>query len=84
MNTFQTIDSAELEAATGGGARLGYDVGYGAGYVVTSAIAPFNPRVAFTQVGGPLLRKWGFPNAANGAEQSVRDVAKQYGATVKE
>jgi hypothetical protein len=86
-NTFETIDGAVLETVGGGNgalARLGYGAGYAAGYGVTSVLAPIKPDLAFTQVGGPLLRKWGFPNAANGAEQSVRDVAAQYGATVKE
>jgi hypothetical protein len=86
-NTFETIDGTVLETVGGGTgalARLGYGAGYAAGYGVTSVLAPIKPDLAFTQVGGPLLRKWGFPNAANGAEQSVRDVAAQYGATVKE
>ena len=84
-NTFETIDSAVLDTVGGGSlARLGYATGYAAGWGVTEALASFKPDLAFTQVGGPLLRKWGFPNAANGAEQSVRDVAAQYGATVKE
>jgi hypothetical protein len=79
----KTIDLETLQAVTGG-AGLGYDIGYGAGYAVTSAIAPFNQKLAFTQVGGPWLRSIGFPNAANGAEQGVRDVAAKYGATVRE
>lgn len=83
QNTLETIP---LDDVHGGGAlaKLGHGAGYGAGFVVTHALAPFKPDVAFTQVGGPALRRWGFPNAAAGAEQSVRDVAASYGATVRE
>jgi hypothetical protein len=51
---------------------------------VTTALAPFKPDVAFTQVGGPWLRSKGFPNAADGAEQGVRDIAKLWNHPVKE
>lgn len=74
-NDFITIS---LDDVHGGGARLAYDTGRVAGRVVTAVIAPFNPDLAFTQTGGPWLRRQGFPNAAAGAEQGVRDIAAQY------
>ena len=71
-----------------GGAGLGADIAYGAGRVagwtVTTALAPFKPDVAFTQVGGPWLRSKGYPNAAAGAEQGVRDIGKLWGHPVQE
>ena len=67
-----------------GGRGLGYATGYVAGQLVTRAIAPFNQETAFTQVGGPFLRRHGFPNAADGAEAAVRDVAAEYGHPVIE
>lgn len=79
-----TLTNVDLSLVTGGASsRVGYAAGYGAGFVVTHAIAPFNRDLAFTQVGGPALRRWGFPNAANGAEQAVRDVAASYGETIR-
>lgn len=84
-NTLETMDVLALATVNGGGAlaQLGYGAGYGAGFVVTHAIAPFDRDIAFSQVGGPLLRRWGMPNAAAGAEQAVRDVASSYGETVR-
>ena len=81
----ESVDVITLSTVAGGGAlaKVGYGAGYGAGFLVTHAIAPFDRDLAFSQVGGPALRRWGFPNAAAGAEQSVHDVAKSYGEPIR-
>jgi hypothetical protein len=75
------IKHSELDRVTGGN---GYNFGYAAGKVVTKGLIGSMPTTACTQVGGPLLRSAGFPNAANGAEAAVRDVCAQAGQPVKE
>jgi hypothetical protein len=75
MNDFLTIALDDVYGGAGLGADLAYGAGRVAGWGVTAALAPFKPDVAFTQVGGPWLRSKGFPNAAAGAEQGVRDIA---------
>jgi hypothetical protein len=74
----------DVYGGAGFGADLAYGAGRAAGWTVTTALAPFKPEVAFTQVGGPWLRSKGYPNAAAGAEQGVRDIAKIWGHPVKE
>jgi len=83
-HALEAVEITALADVQGGSlAQIGYGAGYGAGFVVTHALAPFNRDLAFSQVGGPLLRRWGFPNAAAGAEHAVRDVAASYGETVR-
>jgi len=83
-NDFTTIALDDVYGGAGFGANVAYGAGRVAGWTVTAALAPFKPETAFTQVGGPWLRSKGFPNAAAGAEQGVRDIAKIWGHPVKE
>jgi hypothetical protein len=79
--TFIEIKDAALGKVQGGD---GYAAGYAAGHLVTKGLIGSMPQTACTQVGGPLLRSWGFPNAANGAEAAVRDVCSAAGQPVRE
>jgi hypothetical protein len=79
--TFIEITDCALVNVHGGN---GYNFGYGAGKAVTQGLIGIAPKTACTQVGGPLLRNLGFPNAANGAEAAVRDVCGAAGQPVTE
>jgi len=79
--TFIEINTCELVNIQGGD---GFSNGYAAGKFVTKGLIGSMPDTACTQVGGPLLRSLGFPNAANGAEAAVRDVCAQAGHPVQE
>jgi len=79
--TFIEINDFALDNVHGGD---GYSTGYAAGKLVTKGLIGSMPDTACKQVGGPLLRSWGFPNAANGAEAAVRDVCTAAGHPVQE
>jgi hypothetical protein len=80
------IDDTRLAQVLGGSSisdrpwsgRPGYAIGYGLGWGVTRAVALFDQSKAFSQVGAPWLRERGLHNIADGAAQSVRDVAARY------
>ena len=80
-STVTEIKPSELAGVHGGN---GYSFGYAAGKLVTKGLIGSMPDTACKQVGGPLLRSAGFPNAANGAEAAVRDVCTQAGYPVQE
>src|SRR5450631_2786275 len=77
---FTEIGRTKLDDVHGGD---GYSAGYAAGNLVTKSLIGSMPDTACKQVGGPLLRAAGFPNAANGAEAAVRDVCAQAGRPVQ-
>ena len=79
--TLIEIKNCELVNVQGGD---GFSGGYAAGKFVTEKLIGSMPDTACKQVGGPLLRSLGFPNAANGAEAAVRDVCAQAGHPVQE
>jgi hypothetical protein len=79
--TLIEIKDSVLASVHGGD---GYSTGYTAGKLVTQGLIGTMPKTACTQVGGPLLRNLGFPNAANGAEAAVRDVCSAAGQPVTE
>jgi hypothetical protein len=77
-----TIDLAQLASVTGGHEDT-YQFGYDAGKAVTEGLLALGMnKTACHQTGGPWLREHGMPNAANGAEQSVRDLCGAAGIPV--
>lgn len=78
----KTIDLASLARVTGGMEDT-FEAGYAAGKAVTEGLLGLGmKKTACQQVGGPFLRRHGMPNAANGAEQSVRDLCGAAGIPV--